>query len=172
MRRIASSQQILIPALRSHASCVRNILLREKPLANSSIVTFQPHCSGFVEVKLKRLAHADRKHGNDYSVSCLDVLILCSVFARCKVFGANFLDCGDYGERHQIGCSRPQQNRGHCKTLERPNAQFCALNCRDLLHAKIFSAGPDGGPNDSDFMAVQFVAAGLRRTKRRPWSRR
>lgn len=55
LRRLAGSQQILTPALHSHASCVRNILLREKPLANNSLVTFQPHCSGFIEVKAEKV---------------------------------------------------------------------------------------------------------------------
>lgn len=172
MRRIAGSQQILTTALRPHASCVRNILLREKPLASSSIVTSQPHCSDFVEAKLKRLAHSYRKHCIDYSDCCLDVLILCSVFRRCKDLATIFPECENYGIGHRFGCSKPQQNRGQVKTLERQNDQFCMLDCRDLIHRKNFLAGREIRSDDSNFTAVQLVAAALRRTERRPLLRR
>jgi len=69
LREIAGSRQILTTAPRSHASRGRIVLLREKPRLNISVETLQPRCSGFREVKLKRLAHACRERSNNCVLS-------------------------------------------------------------------------------------------------------
>ena len=110
---------------------------RKKPLANDSPETFQPHCSGFEEVKLKRLAHARHKRSDQcvfpartitsYSCFCTIARDLRQVFIRVELIAPA-----------RFGCSSPLQECGVDKVLEHIVERYCCTAPLQLAAVKLF----------------------------------
>lgn len=105
--RVAGRRQIQSTAPRSHASGARRILQREKPLPSNSSETFQPHCSGFKEVKAEKVGPCLSQAFKPMHSSRSDDHILFPQEFDCKRSAARFF-------QRQLCCPQPDLAVANC----------------------------------------------------------